>query len=244
MPTLGRIVTVASAVLLLSAGVNWLYQVARKPSELLFPVSGALYKTPRETWREYAAIFNRYSTSVITPSLLAAIAQVEGSGNPVARTYWRWAWTSQPFEIYRPASSAVGMYQMTDGTFAEARHYCIRDHAVVEQGPWKDWHACWFNALYARVLPAHAAELTSAYLDWHVAQILRTSHAGPRTLQQKQDLAVLIHLCGAGAGEEYARRGFRLTKDQRCGDHEARGYLARVNAARREFEQLARSLSD
>ncbi len=27
--------------------------------------------------------------------------------------------------MYRPASSAVGMYQITDGTFAEARHLCI-----------------------------------------------------------------------------------------------------------------------
>jgi len=232
-------VAVAGASLLLAAAVNWLYQAARKPSELLFPVSGALYKTPPETWQQYAAIFNRYSTRVITPSLLAAMAQVEGSGNPVARTYWRWAWSSQPFEIYRPASSAVGMYQMTDGTFAQARRYCIRDHRVVEQGAWNDWHACWFNSLYARVLPAHAAELASAYLDWQVARILRTSGAGPRTLRQKQDLAILIHLCGAGAGEEYALRGFRLTEGQRCGDHEARSYLARVSAAQREFERLA-----
>ena len=29
----------------------------------------------------------------MTPELLAALAQVEGSGNPVARTYWRWSWS-------------------------------------------------------------------------------------------------------------------------------------------------------
>src|ERR1700733_7650940 len=138
-------VTVAACAIILWFALNWMYQVARKPSELLFPVSGALNKTPSETWRQYSEIFNRYSTGVITPTFLAAIAQVEGSGNPLARTYWRWTWPSQPFEIYRPASSAVGMYQMTDGTFAEARHYCIRNHAVVEQGVWHDWHSCWFN---------------------------------------------------------------------------------------------------
>ena len=49
------------------------------------------------------------------------IAQVEGAGNPVARTYWRWRLTWNPFAIYQPASSAVGMYQMTDAAFAEAR---------------------------------------------------------------------------------------------------------------------------
>jgi hypothetical protein len=235
----GQVLVGLCAALLVSVAVNWVYQVARKPSELFFPVSGTLYKTPLETWRQYSAIFNKYSTSVVSPAFLAAIAQVEGSGNPVARTYWRWTWTSQPFEIYRPASSAVGMYQMTDGTFAEARRYCIKGHAVVEQGAWNDWRSCWFNDLYARVLPGDAAELTSAYLDWHVARILERHHLNARTLQQKQDLAALIHLCGAGAGDEFVRRGFRLADGQRCGDHEARVYLARVNAARREFERLA-----
>jgi hypothetical protein len=239
MPAFAQSGVLVCAALLLFVVVNWLYQVARKPSELFFPVSGALSKAPPETWRQYSGIFDKYSTGVITPTFLAAIAQVEGSGNPVARTYWRWTWTSQPFEIYRPASSAVGMYQMTDGTFAEARHYCIRDHAVVEQGAWNDWHACWFNDLYARVLPSDAAELTSAYLDWHVARILQRHHAGTRTLQQKQELAALVHLCGAGAGDEFARHGFHLADGQRCGDHEARIYLGRVNAAEREFARLA-----
>src|SRR5690606_7678652 len=101
--------------------VNAAYQVVRKPSELFFPVSGALYKTPAETWDAYGRAFERLSTAVISPELLAALAQVEGSGNPVVRTYWRWSLTHEPFEIYRPASSAVGMYQITDGTFAEAR---------------------------------------------------------------------------------------------------------------------------
>ena len=52
------------------------------------------------------------------------------------------------------------MYQITDGTFAEAKRYCIHDHAVVEDGPWHDPRSCWFNALYMRVVPSHAVELT------------------------------------------------------------------------------------
>jgi hypothetical protein len=232
----------ASAVLVvtLAIAINWLYQVGRKPTELFFPVSSALYKTPSETWQQYAPLFRKYATSVMTADLLAAIAQVEGSGNPVVRTYWRWSWsTTQPFEVYRPASSAVGMYQLTDGTFAEARQFCIRDHAVVEDGPWNDWRSCWFNSLYARVLPAHAVELTSAYLDRNVALILERHRMGAATLQHKQQLAAMIHLCGAGAGDEFARRGFQLQEGQRCGDHEARVYLARVNAMKAEFDRLA-----
>jgi hypothetical protein len=219
---------------------NWIYQVVRKPSELFFPVSGTLNKSPAETWRQYAPIFQKYSTGVMTSDLLAAIAQVEGSGNPVARTYWRWAWSSQPFEVYRPASSAVGMYQITDGNFAEARRYCIRDHVVVEDGPWNDWQSCWFNSLYARVLPSHAVELTSAYLDRSVANILERHRIGAATLQHKQTLAALIHLCGAGAGDEFARRGFGLIEGQHCGDHAARVYLERVSVMKAVFDRLDR----
>jgi len=134
------LLAVAAALL-----VNALYQVLRKPTELLFPVSGVLAKTPQETWRAYGSAFRRYATKSVTPELLAALAQVEGAGNPLVRTYWRWSWRIRPFEVYRPASSAVGMYQITDGTFAEAREYCIHDHQLVRAGAWDDWHACWFN---------------------------------------------------------------------------------------------------
>jgi len=67
--------------------LNWTYQVFRKPSELFFPVSDSLYKTPAETWSDYASLFHRHSTSVMTADFRAALSQGEGSGNPVARTY-------------------------------------------------------------------------------------------------------------------------------------------------------------
>lgn len=229
----------ASVMLLVALAVNLVYQVARKPSELFFPVSATLNKTPAQTWRQYEPLFRTHSTRVMTAELLAAIAQVEGSGNPVARTYWRWSWTRQPFEMYRPASSAVGMYQITDGNFAEARHYCIHHHVVVEDGPWNDWRSCWFNSLYARVLPSNAVELTSAYLDHSVAVILERHALGAAALSRTQDLAAVIHLCGAGAGDDYARRGFQLLAGQRCGEHEVRAYVARVNAMKSVFAALA-----
>src|SRR5438128_2692962 len=91
-----RVLVGAVVVLAVWLAVNWLYQVARKPTELFFPVSGALSKAPPETWRQYGSLFHRHSTSVITPDLLAALAQVEGSGNPVARTSARWRPRRQP----------------------------------------------------------------------------------------------------------------------------------------------------
>jgi len=197
--------------------VNWLVQVARKPAELFFPVSGALNKTPSETWREYEPIFRAHSTAVMTPELLAALAQVEGAGNPVARTYWRFRFTHQPFEVYRPASSAVGMYQITDARFDDARRLCIHGHVATED--------CWFNFLYMRTVPSHAVELTSAFLD----RAVQRRNLKGATLQQKQDLAALIHLCG-----ESVRPGAR-----RCGDHDAQAYLAQVNAMKRVFTRLS-----
>jgi hypothetical protein len=194
---------------------------------------------PSETWRQYAPTFRAHATAVVTPTLLAALAQVEGAGNPVARTYWRWQLTWNPFELYRPASSAVGMYQITDGTFREAKRYCIHDHAVVEDGPWHDMRSCWFNGLYARVVPSHAVEMTAAFLELQVGRTPRGQQMTNAALRQKQDLAAVIHLCGAGAGDAYARRGFRLTARQRCGAQDLRSYLAQVNAMKRVFARLA-----
>src|SRR5262245_13630315 len=238
-PFAAQVVIGLVAVVALWATVNVIYQVVRKPTELFYPVSGALYKTPAETWRQYGPVFREHSTSVMTPDLLAALAQVEGSGNPVVRTYWRWSFRPQPFEIYRPASSAVGMYQFTDGTFAEARRYCIHDHVVAEDGPWNDFDSCWFNSLYLRVLPSHAVELTSAYLDRSIANLLTRHRVRRATLRQKQDLAAVIHLCGAGAGDGFVRRGFRLSAGQRCGSHAARTYVTRVRTMQSVFARLA-----
>jgi Transglycosylase SLT domain len=127
-----------------------------------------------------------------TPELLAALAQVESTGNPVARTYWRWQLTWNPFAVYKPASSAVGMYQMTDAAYAEAARYCIRGNAVVDTD-------CGFTGLYTRAVPSHAIELAAVYLDHDVAAVLARAPDAAASPQQKQDLAAFIHLCGAGS---------------------------------------------
>ena len=222
------LVAVLAGVTVLAAA-NWTYQLMRKPTEAFFPLDGVLAKTPAQTWREYGALFRKHSTPTMTPELLAALAQAEGSGNPVARTYWRWRVSWNPGEVYRPASSAVGMYQITDARFAEAKRYCIHDHAAVD--------SCWFNAFYFRVVPSHAIELTSAFLDRRVAQLLAQRRL-VATLEQRQELAAVVHLCGATVADAYARRGFRPAPGERCGDHDLAGYLARLNLLKRSFLQM------
>jgi hypothetical protein len=237
VPRVLRIVAVTAALLLTLSASNLAYQVIRKPTELLFPFGNLYDKPPAETWRHYGGLFREYSTAFVAPELLAALAQVEGAGNPVAHTYWRWRLSWNPFAIFRPASSAVGMYQMTDPAFAEARRHCIRDHAVIDNGVREDGRGCWLNGFYSRIVASHAIELASIYLDRKVAALLASLPAA--TAQQRQDVAALVHLCGSGPAGAFARRGFRLARGEHCGDHDAAAYLAGVSAMTRQFRALA-----
>ncbi|KJC50316.1 transglycosylase [Bradyrhizobium sp. LTSP849] len=230
-----RMVRIAGGVAMLLAAVvlvNIVYQIIRKPTELFVLVGNALDKEPAENWRQYGPLFRKHSTATITPELLAALAQIESSGNPVARTYWRWRLSLNPLAIYRPASSAVGLFQMTDPTFADAARFCIRGNAVTETG-------CGFTSLYIRAIPSHAIELASVYLDRQVADVLARAGDVKASREQRQDLAAFIHLCGAGPATAYARRKFQMIADERCGDHLVASYVARVNAMKRQFLRLS-----
>src|SRR6185295_17355377 len=101
--------------------LNFFVQVWRKPTELLRWAGLGEAKTPRRTWREFGGDFRRHSTRVITPDFLAALVQVESAGDPLASPSWRWRWTADPWRLYGPPSTAVGLLQMTDGNYGEAR---------------------------------------------------------------------------------------------------------------------------
>ena len=225
-----RVVVVGIGFLVVCFVVNLVYQILHKPTEMFAVIPGESNKAPIETWRQYAPLFREYATTSISPELLAALAQVESAGNPIARTYWRWSLTSDPFAVYQPASSAVGMYQMTDAALSDAQGYCILHHSVVETG-------CSATLLHSRVVPRHATELAAVFLDRKVTAIL--GHRRKISHQQREELAAIIHLCGAGPATAFVRRSFRLMPGERCGDHDVAAYLAQIIAMKRQFLHLA-----
>ena len=124
------------------------------------------------------------------------------------------------------------MYQMTDAAFAEAQGYCILHHTVTETG-------CSPTALYSRVVPRHATELTAVFLDRNVTAILGHGRRTKISREQREELAAVIQLCGTGPATAFARRGFRLIPGERCGDHDIAAYLVQINAMKRQFLRLA-----
>jgi hypothetical protein len=238
LPALPAAAWALVAVLAL-AGANWVYQVARKPTELLGAVAPTSAKTPAFTWRAYGPLFGAHATEVVTPQLLAALAQVESAGDPLATRGWRFRWTWNPLDVYGPPSSAVGLLQITDGAYADARRLCIHDGRVARAGPWYDPRSCWLNALYLRTVPSHAIEMTAAVLDDAVAQIVSERLLFRATLGERQRLAAVVHLCGKERGRAYAARGFRARAGERCGEHDLAQYVARVQRLEGEFARIA-----
>lgn len=205
----------------------------RKPAVLLTPFSGSLTKTPTQTWAAYGTLFQRHATARVPAELLAALAQMESSGDPVAATYWRWNENAPDFfGIFRPASTSVGLYQMTDPAYDEARRYCVRDHKVVAVAG----GGCGETPPDLRVLPSHAIELTAAWLDRGVVRALNGRAATPA---QSADIAALTHLCGGQVARAFAGRGFHLPPDQKCGDHSPAAYLTQVRGLQQTFRRLA-----
>jgi len=120
----------AFAAVALFFAVNWLYQVVRKPAELFFPVSGALNKAPAETWRQVRADFPRAFDGAHHCGAAGRASPSRGRGQPGGAHLLALRLTREPFDVYKPASSAVGMYQITDGTSAR------RSNTAFAATPW------------------------------------------------------------------------------------------------------------
>ncbi len=227
------IIVIATVLL----AVNFAYQVLHKPTEIVGIFESRFQKTPSETWRTYGETFKAKATSIMTPDLLAALAQVESSGNPIVRTSWRWHWSSDVTKIFAPASSAVGIFQITEGTFREAKHFCVKDGQAYQDGPQGNF--CLGSFSYSRLVPAHAIEMTSARLHLVAERLLHRSNRHARwALSDKQNIAIVTHLCGAAKAGELVHSGMRLSELGKCGDHNPVVYLHQIRRLQTQFRLL------
>jgi hypothetical protein len=216
--------------------LNFLVQIARKPAEALGILGLGRSRSLAETWHDYSRDFRRHATEITPPTFLAAMAQVESSGNPLATPKWRFRWSGNVWRWFAPESTSVGLFQLTDGAYERAKKFCIRRGRVVMDGPWHDWGSCWFNWAYMRISPSHSIEMTSAYLHHEVV----TSLAGrSASLENQRRLAAVIHLCGPGRARAFIRSGFSLNSAGRCGRHVVREYVEAIE----RYERQLRSLS-
>jgi hypothetical protein len=212
--------------------LNFLVQIARKPAEALGMLGLGKSRGIAETWRVYSRDFQRHATEVAAPTFLAAMAQVESSGNRLATPKWRFRWSGSSWSWFAPESTSVGLFQFTNGTFERARRFCIHKGQVVRDGPWNDWDSCWFNWAYLRISASDSIEMTSAYLHHQVM----TSLAGRKTsLTNQRRLAAVIHLCGPGRARTFIRSGFSLPSAGLCGRHSVQRYVETIERYDRQL---------
>jgi hypothetical protein len=81
--------------------------------------------------------------------------------------------------------------------------------------------------------------MTSAYLHQKVAEILPGRRGAKASLDQKQRLAAVIHLCGAKYGERFAARGFQPRPGELCGTHSLPLYLQKIDLLKNRFARMA-----
>ncbi len=227
-------------IVLLLFTANGLYQVFMKPTELIRFLGFDEPRNVTETWDEYGNLFNRHKTPITTPDFLAALAQAESGGNPIAGPGWKLRMTANLSQIYAPASSSLGLYQITDGFYNQAKNYCINSGKVKRRKPWYEFDTCWTRLFYSRLYPSHAIEMTSAYLTLTTRKILRRFGKKKVKRSVKQTVAAISHLCGKRVAYQYVKRNFKAPKGKKCGSHSLSRYVKRVKAYQKAFQRAQR----
>jgi hypothetical protein len=208
--------------------LNFVVQIVRKPTEILRFARLGRGKSPGGTWSEFGADCLRHEGGAITAEFLAALIQVESSGDRFAAPAWRWSWSLDPWRVYAPPSSAVGVLQITKGNLGAAR-------AMVGQDD--DSEGCALGHCI-RLIGSDSIAMTSAFLKSRV----RASLAGRErraSARDKQVLAAVIHLCGPNKGPALVRTDFDPDSLGTCGGQSVGAYVRLVMKYREQFSRLA-----
>lgn len=207
---------------------NFSWQIYHKPLELwsLLPVN--LAKTPTETWQAYGDEFIEYENNYLPATFLAALAQKESSGNPWASPGWIMRLSENYGRLYSPQSSAFGLLQITRPTLQQILQLCDRPQ-------YTRYCALWNSRLFA----TDSIALTVLNLSHKMKKIERKFGIKKWNKSLKTKIAAIIHLCGEGVANRYARQGFRFGSIRYCGTHNVRRYVQSVKRLKRRFEKIA-----
>lgn len=209
-------------------GTNFAYQIYKNPLHALSFFSRPMNKTPRETWSVYADVFKAGSAGRLSPTLLAALAQVESRGNPLAAPEWRVQLTPDLSGVYAPASSAFGIMQITKGTFDLILKSCG-----------KSGETCPNRDLATRMRARDSVNMVSGFILRSMEDIITPSGVARLSEEKLIKLAAVIHLCGPEVGRRLARNGYNVNALSRCGSHWPSVYANQVADMKNMFELIS-----
>ena len=216
-------------VAILGFVINFVVQIYRKPSELISYWYSGQASGIEETWNRFGDDFISYSTPYVFPEVLASLAQIESGGRVWASPLGQVKIKTNLDRIYAPASSAIGLMQLTDGHFEQARKYCI------VKGELK--RGCTMNWIYSRLWPSHSIELAASYLHMSIAKLRKWY----RRQFKKTDLIKLssvIHLCGPEKAAIFVEDQLEFRRFKQCGDHRVDRYVNKVLSFSKKFSQF------
>jgi hypothetical protein len=207
--------------------INAIYQIFLNPIHLFSFISKPFSKTPQQTWDAYSEIFQRQGDTRITPELLAAIAQVESAGNPLAAPPWQFSLSTDVAQLFAPASSAFGIMQITKGTFET-----MRKLAKEEGRP---------TPVMTRLRVEDSVQLSAIHLRRSIQDLIGDRGWDKLDRRRSTHLASVIHLCGPEVGKRLIKLQYRTERLPRCGSHWPEVYSNRVWELRQYFEKNALS---
>lgn len=210
------------AILLLNAA----YHLFQNPIHLLSFVAHPFHKTPQETWAAYSHHFEKHGDSKVTPELLAALAQAESSGNPLAAPPWQLRMSTDLAEIYAPASTAFGLMQITKGTFQT-----MLQIAREEGRP---------APVMTRLSVGDQIQLSAMNIRRNLQELVGDRFHSFEA-RRITNLSSVIHLCGPEVGRRLVRAGFKVDRLPKCGSHWPEIYTRKVWDLRLQFERMKES---
>ena len=219
---------VSLVVFILLSVVNLLLQIYKKPTEVLSVIYEGETLRLEQNWFKYQDIFKAHSTEYVEAETLASIAQVESGGRIWASPKWQWNWTWDYQQIFAPASSALGLMQITSGHMQTVSRYCEQEgkrNSLCEKQKW-----------WSRLLPSHSVHLAAVYMDKTLRGMVK--QMGGINNQQRVDVAAITHLCGDKKAWTFVKDNFRFQSFSYCGAHKASRYVGRVKRLHKRLKRL------